>query len=174
MVHRHTPPLFNIKVLESYVKDVWNDLPQEYYKNLINNALATLPADPYAHFSEEVLERKKSLESLLFSVRHTKFLRKSGQHNFQSPTSFSKVDTKRSFGILRYALCAQDGWVGLVAVLERWKDISFLGLVKTNAELVENLYSLVEKYFTSLGLNFSKLTIVFGFLVGDEEYPKID
>ena len=37
MVHRRTPPPSNIKVLESYVKDAWNDLPPEYYKKLVDS-----------------------------------------------------------------------------------------------------------------------------------------
>jgi hypothetical protein len=37
MVRRRTPPPPNVKVLEKYVKDAWNDLPPEYYKKLINS-----------------------------------------------------------------------------------------------------------------------------------------
>ena len=37
MVRRYTPPPPNLKVLEKYVKDAWNDLPLEYYKNLIDS-----------------------------------------------------------------------------------------------------------------------------------------
>jgi transposase len=37
MVRRRTPPPPNVKVLERYVKDAWNDLPPEYYKKLINS-----------------------------------------------------------------------------------------------------------------------------------------
>ena len=37
MVRRRTPPPPNVKVLERYVKDTWNDLPPEYYKKLIDS-----------------------------------------------------------------------------------------------------------------------------------------
>ena len=37
MVWQYTPSPPNIKVLEKYVKDAWNDLPPEYYKKLINS-----------------------------------------------------------------------------------------------------------------------------------------
>ena len=37
MVRCRIPPLPNLKVLEKYVKDAWNDLPPEYYKNLIDS-----------------------------------------------------------------------------------------------------------------------------------------
>jgi hypothetical protein len=36
MVRRRTPPPSNIKVLERYVKDAWDDIPPEYYKKLID------------------------------------------------------------------------------------------------------------------------------------------
>ena len=36
MVRRRTPPPSNIKVLERYIKDAWNDIPPKYYKKLID------------------------------------------------------------------------------------------------------------------------------------------
>ncbi len=37
MVRRRTPPPSNIRELKKYVKDVWKDIPPEYYKKLIDS-----------------------------------------------------------------------------------------------------------------------------------------
>jgi transposase len=37
MVRRRTPPPPNLKVLEKYVKEAWEDIPPEYYKKLIES-----------------------------------------------------------------------------------------------------------------------------------------
>ncbi|PKB95188.1 hypothetical protein RhiirA5_437203 [Rhizophagus irregularis] len=37
MVRHRDPPPSNIKMLEKYVKDAWNDIPPEYYKKLIDS-----------------------------------------------------------------------------------------------------------------------------------------
>ena len=37
MAHRRTSHSPNLKVLEKYVKDAWNNLPLEYYKKLIDS-----------------------------------------------------------------------------------------------------------------------------------------
>lgn len=37
MVHCYNSPLFNIQMLEKYVKDAWDDTPSEYFKKLIDS-----------------------------------------------------------------------------------------------------------------------------------------
>jgi hypothetical protein len=37
MMHRRDPPPSSVKVLEKYVKDVWDDISPEYYKKLIDS-----------------------------------------------------------------------------------------------------------------------------------------